>query len=262
LPSDNGNFNSIALALAEKVRARSSGRTTKSKIAGMSSSKERTRLAKQVAAKELHAQAVLLRTETNGSTQFRSWKVNLGEWNVPVLEVRSATAAPEAPILVIADQGRARLGGEVAGWIREGKRIFLLDSFYFGESKISTHAHLFALLVAATGERPLGIQASQVAGVARWIAREAGQNPEVRAVGPRTSLVALVAGALEPRAISALDLRGSLPSLHTVLQKNWGVNQAPELFCFGLLEDFDIPALTRMISPRRLLKTESSDLLK
>jgi hypothetical protein len=31
--------------------------------------------------------------------------------------------------------------------------------------------------------------------------------------------------------------------LKEVIEKNLGVNTAPELFCFGLLESFDIPQI-------------------
>ena len=49
-----------------------------------------------------------------------------------------------------------------------------------------------------------------------------------------------VAAALEPKAVGKPMLDGSLESLKQVIDKNWTVEQAPELFCFGLLEAFDI----------------------
>ena len=70
------------------------------------------------------------------------------------------------------------------------------------------------------------------------------------AFGPRTSLVALVAGVLEPRAIQALQLHDSFGSLKEVIERNLGVDQAPELFCFGLLHAFDIKQMVAMLAPR------------
>ena len=43
-----------------------------------------------------------------------------------------------------------------------------------------------------------------------------------------------------------------LPSLHEVIRNNWSVDQKPELFCFGLLEAFDIPQLKNLIGKERL----------
>jgi hypothetical protein len=60
------------------------------------------------------------------------------------------------------------------------------------------------------------------------------------ASGPRSSLAALVAAALEPEAIGRVHLHGSFASLKQVIEENRAVNTAPELFCFGLLEKFDI----------------------
>ena len=67
-----------------------------------------------------------------------------------------------------------------------------MDPFYFGESKISKRDFLFALLLSSVGDRPLGIQASQIAAIARWL-----KTPvSIQAFGPRSSLIASVAAAL------------------------------------------------------------------
>jgi hypothetical protein len=96
---------------------------------------------------------------------------------------------------------------------------------------------LFALLISSVGDRPLGIQASQIAAVARWIK----SRVTVESVGPRTSLIAAVAAALEPKAITATNTHGALSSLHDVLRSDMTVDKFPEFFTFGLLEAWDIP---------------------
>ena len=117
-------------------------------------------------------------------------------------------------MILFSENGRKALAKESADLLKAGKRVLAVDPFYFGESKIRTHDFLFALLVGAVGERPLGIQASQIAAIARWARTEFGNAPvEVLAVGPRASLIALCAAALEPDAIAKLDLRDSLTSL-------------------------------------------------
>jgi hypothetical protein len=119
----------------------------------------------------------------------------------------------------------------------KGQRVIAVDPFYFGESKITKRDWLFALLVSSIGERPLGIQASQIAAVARW----AKSPVTIEAFGPRTSLIATVAAALEPRAIAATKTHGALSSLHDVLRSDMTVDKFPEFFTFGLLESWDIP---------------------
>jgi hypothetical protein len=115
--------------------------------------------------------------------------------------------------------------------------VIAVDPFYFGESKIAKRDWLFALLISSVGDRPLGIQASQIAAVARW----ATSPVVVESFGPRTSLVAAVAAALEPKAITAAKTHGALSSLHDVLRSDLTVEKFPEFFTFGLLESWDIP---------------------
>ena len=63
------------------------------------------------------------------------------------------------------------------------------------------------------------------------------------ALGSRTSIVALVAAALEPAAFGDLTTQGTMASLRELIEENVGANRQPEQFCFGLLEAFDIPQL-------------------
>jgi hypothetical protein len=101
----------------------------------------------------------------------------------------------------------------------------------------------------------LGLQASQVVAVARWAQKRDGKPVTVRAIGPRTSLVALVAAGLEDKAVGRLELRGSLRSLKELIEQNRGVDQMPEMFCFGLLKEFDVPQLTALVRPRPVALT-------
>ena len=106
-------------------------------------------------------------------------------------------------------------------------------------------------LVAAGGDRALGIQASQVAAVARWSKREHKNGPvTVVAAGPRSSTITLVAAGLEERAIGKVELHGARGSLKEIIEENRSVEQMPEMFCFGLLEQFDSKQLAALIAPR------------
>jgi hypothetical protein len=131
-----------------------------------------------------------------------------------------------------------------------------LDPFYFGESKPKTHDYLWCLTLATIGDRPLGLQASQVAAVARWLRTEhPGEPLTLCAVGPRTSTVVLVAAALEQQAIARLNLENPFPSLKAVIQQNHQYEDMPEMFCFGLLEAFDMPQLKALAAPRPVVET-------
>lgn len=220
LPADNAHFNSIALSLSKELPRR------------------KAELRQVIRATNYTAQAERVAHE-QGATY---WRLRLNDtWTVPCVELKRGE--PPSTVIIFSEKGRRALAGEAESLLQENKRVLAIDPFYYGESKIRTHDFLFALLVAAVGERPLGIQASQVAAVARWARTEFGAPVKVIAVGPRSSLVALCAGALEQRAIARVEPRDSFESLKDILRQNISVDKAPELFCFGLLEAFDIPQL-------------------
>jgi len=107
------------------------------------------------------------------------------------------------------------------------------------------------LLVAATGDRPLGIQSGQLNAIAEWAGKyDRDMDVQVVGVGPRSSLIATTAAALDPRAIDALELHRPYSSLKDVIRDNGSVQQTPEVFCFGLLEVADIRHLMALAAPR------------
>ncbi|MBK9169180.1 MAG: hypothetical protein IPM24_17180 [Bryobacterales bacterium] len=232
LPAGSLDFNKIALQLAEGL-PRNPNPT-------------RPQLGEIVRYRAMHTEA-FPKGEAPGA---RHWKLRLERaWSVPVTEL--APANPSGTVLLVADTGRSAAVAEVDALLAAGKRVVAMDPFYFGESKIAKRDFLFAMLVAGVGDRPLGVQSSQIAAVARWLAKDRGFGPvEVRAVGPRTSLGALVAAAMEPEAIASLSTRQAMRSLHEILTGDLTVQQYPEYFTFGLLEKFDVPQMEALVRPR------------
>jgi len=60
---------------------------------------------------------------------------------------------------------------------------------------------------------------------------------------------------LEEQAIAQLELQDPFPSLKTVLQQNYKYEDMPEMFCFGLLEAFDMAQLKALADPRPVVET-------
>ena len=181
--------------------------------------------------------------EEQGGVTATFWKLRMGNvWTVPAVEL--VQGQPQQTAIVVADDGRQSTAAHVAELLGAGYRVIAVDPFYLGESKIAERTTLFALLVAGVGDRPIGLQASQVAALARWSVTQRETGPvKLIAIGPRSSTMALIAAALEGQAIGGLALHGALGSLKEVMEQNWGVADKPELFCFGLLESFDIKQL-------------------
>jgi len=88
-----------------------------------------------------------------------------------------------------------------------------------------------------------------VAAVGRWLKQKYGPV-SLAAYGPRTSLIARVAAAADPDAIADVKLVRPLTSLREVLDRDLTFPDAPEMFCFGLLEYFDMPQLAALSAQR------------
>lgn len=257
LPSDNISLHSLALALSKDL-PREAGLPTDRQAAEAWQADRRTRLRLVVRPRRNEVERGEFSTEEKDGVRARYWKLKAGAWSVPVVEL--SRGAPDSTVLVIADAGRKASAVAVAECLAQGNRVLAVDPFYLGESQIADHAYLFALLVETIGDRCLGIQASEVASVARWA--RAGQSSEpvkLLAIGPRSSVIGLVAAGLDPSAIGSLELRGSYGSLKELIESKASYGNSPELFCFGLLREFDILQLAALVAPRPLAIVKPSD---
>jgi len=248
LPALNEDFHTLALRLSQSL-PRDGNLPTNAAEAREWQQRKRSELQGVVRAKTWTAAAEGVGSGTAGEVATARWLIRVGEaWSVPVVELTKG--APSQTTLLIADDGRQSAAAHAEELLAVGHRVVATDLFYFGESRIPERDYLFALLVSAVGDRPLGVEASQLAAVTRWLQGEHGKPMTVRAVGPRSSLIALVAAGLEANAMGALELHGAMGSLKEVIEQNRTVQEVPELFCFGLLEAFDVKQLAALVAPR------------
>jgi hypothetical protein len=167
LPVQNADFNVLALTLTKDL-PRAAGLPTANTDALKWQEDGRKKLAEIVRAKVYRVQATKAGSEKIGDTTVTRWQLKMGDvWTVPAVEL--VRGQPKGTTIVIADAGRKSAAAQVEMLLAAGQRVLALDPFYFGEAKIAEKDYLFALLVSATGDRPLGIQASQVTAAARWL---------------------------------------------------------------------------------------------
>ena len=254
LPDENANFHSLAMSLSHDL-PRSPELPDSAAAAREWQSERRQRLAGIVRSEPRDASATAVETiDGAGTLRATTWRLRIGDdWTVPAVELvrDSPQMTSVRTTIVLADGGRTAALAQIDALLDDNRRVLAIDPFYLGESKITQRDFLFGLLVSTVGRRPLGVQADQIAAIARWAEKEYDTGPvSVTAIGPRTSLMALVAAVLEPKAIGGLELHESFGSLREIIEQNKGVNEAPELFCFGLLEQFDILQLAALAAPR------------
>lgn len=259
IPADNLDFQKIALALSRNLPPAAALPAAAAQApAWQRAHREMLRRTVHLAGLRPRAEkidgVVLQKPET---TQASLWKLSMDDvWTVPLVELSRPGSL--ATTIVLADAGRASLRGEIDRLLAAHHRVIAVDPFYFGECRLDGRDYLMSLLIAAAGERPLGIQAGQVLAVSHWLAQRGEPSIGLAAYGPRTSLVATVAAALEPGAIANLTLQAAFGSLKEIIEQNLAADQAPELFCFGLLAQFDMKQLLALVAPRPLTIVQPS----
>ena len=230
LPADNLDLHKLAIAASQGLPR---GEATREKLASL------------VKYQRLGCKLEKAGEETRGDLKASFWKVRFADtWTVPMTEMTRGESS--GTTVVIADEGRKAAAGEIEKLLASHQRVLAVDPFYLGESKISQRDFLYALLVAGVGSRPVGIQSAQIAAIARWATGQFKMPVGIESVGPRSGFAALITAALEPQ-IASLRQTGALPSLHEVIRNDWTFDQRPELFCFGLLESFDVPQLQKLV---------------
>ncbi len=252
LPTPNQDFHSLALGLAEHL-PRTAAAPTDAAALRVWRAEQLPKLCKLLRAKPLTGVVAAAGSQQRGSLQatFRKFALG-GQWTVPAVELVRGT--PRQTVLLVADGGRRSAAELTEKLLGQGYRVVVADPLNVGESTVPSKAHLWMLTLATVGDRPLGVQAHQVAAIARLLAAEQHQPVTLVASGPRCGLATLVAAALEQPAIARVELYQSLTSLKQILTQDWTYTQAPELFCFGLLEQFDIPHLVALAGRERVVQ--------
>ena len=256
LPTPNADFQAIALGLAKKLPTAGALPTAK-QAAEQWTALKRTKLAEVIHAKNHDVQVVTSEEESKSGIKATYWRLNVGGWSVPVVEL--VKGEPKGTTLLLADGGRKEAVTIVQALIDKGERVLAVDPFYVGESRLFDKDYLWALMLATVGDRPLGLQAGEISAVARWAAGPRKLGPlTLHLDGKRATVIGLVAAALENKSIAAVGVSHPLGSLKELIEKREPYAASPELFGFGLLHDFDVLQLAALVAPRPLRIADAS----
>ncbi len=178
--------------------------------------------------------------------------------------IESQADAPAT--IVLDDQGKKAAETEVSDRVNHGEQVLALDLLFFGDmAPEKPFLATYALKLSTTGDRPLGLEAAQLLGVAKWLSQELARNrhpsegsgppsPPIRidTTGIRSEVGALAASALEPGGSSEIVGRGAMRSLSHLLEAPVSYRDAPDLFCLDLYKDFDLDRLAPLAEPTRV----------
>ncbi|HYM11309.1 MAG TPA: acetylxylan esterase [Bryobacterales bacterium] len=169
-----------------------------------------------------------------------------------------AESGPQANLhapwtIILNDAGKKAAGTEVSDGVNRGEQVLAVDPILIGDGATPQYSYpVFDRMLASLGERSLGLEATQLVAIARWIGKTSGQpKGRLEANGPRTQTTALVAAALEPEMFSEIVVRQGMRSLRHLLDAPVDYRKVPEPFCLDLYREFDLDGLALLAAPAR-----------
>jgi dienelactone hydrolase len=182
---------------------------------------------------------------------IKQYKLSLNdEFSIPVVVLSSSDNKNDNVVLMFADKGKSTLSDIAKHEIEQGSTVILIDPAFIGENLLSWQ---YVQMVSAIGERVLGIQTAQVGAIAEWVCQEVGSKKVSLYVdGWNASLVAIITCALHNNIIKKVSVKNHLPSLKMLIKNHLDYETYPVLFCFGLLEQFDVNEIMALCLPTNI----------
>lgn len=249
VPETNANFVTLAEDLMRSL-PKTTGPERDSPAFARWQNKARTRLRDVLRYKPMDAAASILEEDLWDGLRALRYRLGVGkEWSLPAAVLERAESDPLFTTVLLADGGKSSLAPHTVDLLERGARVVAMDLLLMGEC-VPKDAGKRAMLVNTVGERPLGIQTSQLAAAVAWACEEFKvKRVSLHAVGANAAVVALAACALHPEQIEEVSLENLPGSLKDLIENQAPFEEHPALFCFGLLEYFDIPTLTALCDP-------------
>jgi hypothetical protein len=263
LPESNANFFTLARGLMSDM-PKNRPPEYASAVAANSGSDElakwqamgRDRLRQILRMGSMIAKAVPVTNTSDGKLNATRYSISInGEWTVPAVAISGSLRRSVA--VVFADKGKAALTEEVQKLIADGALVVAIDPIFWGECvPQSGQSWKYAQMISAIGKRSLGLQVEQLGAVIDWVCREFKTDKvSVYGVGWNASIAALCACALNQSKVENVSIKHYPASLKLLIENHMDYNNCPALFCYGLLDQFDVPELITLCWPVKVEKS-------
>jgi hypothetical protein len=164
---------------------------------------------------------------------------------------------------VLHDKGRTWAAAEVSDRVNRDEQVLALDLLFTGDASPEKPGSPprpgndtvpeYTQMLASVGERPIGMEAAQLVGIAHWLRDISGASQiRLESTGIRNQVAALTASALDPTLVSQVVIFDGMRSLSYLLDAPVTYEAAPDLFCLDLYKDFDLDRLATLAQPTKI----------
>ena len=252
LPEDNLTILGLAQNLAREIRRDTIPSKPEERAAWVTA--QRTKLKQVVRYRPVKVNHPWAITGTKGKgVETKTYRFELSDGlSVTGVWVKAITNAQSAPpVIVLHDGGRKLAEPAIAAHVNRGEQVLALDLLFTGDSSPRPNVRwLYAILLAAAGDRPIGMEAAQLVGVAHWFAGAAtAQQVRLDITGMRSQVTGMIAGAMAPDLFSEATIQDGITSLGHLIEAPVAFDAAPDLFCRDLFKYFDLDRLAFLARP-------------
>lgn len=265
VPSNNLTINSLAKEMASRIRrppipSDSSGREAWEKA-------QRALLKSVIHYEPVKVTRPWLENDTHHSgLQSISYRFDfsngLSATGVWIKQIGTAETAPTT--IILDDQGTQAAASEtwdrtpeIIGLLDRGEQVFHVDLVFTGDAAPDIRSWSLAEMLQASGERPLGLEASQLVALAHWAQQTwKGSQLRLESIGMRSQVEALTAAAIAPGTFHQITVHHGMHSLGYLIDKPVDYRDAPDLFCLDLYKDFDIDRLIALAAPTSIIQRD------
>jgi len=177
-----------------------------------------------------------------------AYRLKSADWTIPAAGFTPTGAETAEVHVVLNDEGFQRASALCKPLIDAGKQAVAVAPFaQNGNLAGGAGSYQYPMIVNATNERALAIQAAQVAAVCEWFRNaKAARTITLHTTGPESGLIALVVDALNPGLVDGVETADMPGSLVEIMEARGKYTDSPSLYSFGFLRHFDFDVLRAM----------------
>jgi hypothetical protein len=253
LPKDNLTTAALARKLASEIRRDAIPEGKEARESWVKSQREQLKSVIRYTPASVTGAWKLISTKRPG-LQALSYRFDFSNsLSATAIWVAGNHAPSDAPVtIIINDKGFKASAQNVTDRVNRGEQVLALEPLFFGSTTPDDPDPAYwEMLVASSGDRPLGIEVGQLVAIAKSF-QNVQQKIRLQTVGIRSQVVALAAAALEPDLFSEIYSDNAMVSLNYLLDTPVQYRSAPDLFCLDLYKYFDLDRLALLASPAKV----------